>query len=89
MDISRPMPLLGGLSPQTFMRRHWQKKPLLIRAALASDATDAMLIDRSQLFALAAREEVESRLVQHTRGQWSLRHGPFVRRSLPALPPAG
>jgi 50S ribosomal protein L16 3-hydroxylase len=85
MDISRPTPLLGGLSPQTFMRRHWQKKPLLIRAAVATEATGAMLIERSQLFELAAREEVESRLVQHTRNQWSLRHGPFSRRGLPAL----
>ena len=28
------MPLLGGLSAAAFMRRHWQKKPLLVRAAM-------------------------------------------------------
>ena len=27
------LPLLGGLSPAQFMRRHWQKKPLLVRQA--------------------------------------------------------
>ena len=26
--------LLGGLSPQVFLRRHWQKRPLLVRRAL-------------------------------------------------------
>jgi 50S ribosomal protein L16 3-hydroxylase len=26
--------LLGGLSPQAFLRRHWQKRPLLVRRAL-------------------------------------------------------
>ena len=35
MDIERPTALLGGLSPAAFMRRHWQKKPLLVRGALA------------------------------------------------------
>jgi 50S ribosomal protein L16 3-hydroxylase len=82
MDITRPMPLLGGLSAQAFMRRHWQKKPLLIRQALPELAP---WLDRKQLFALAARDDVESRLVQRERGRWSLRHGPLPRRSLPSL----
>ncbi len=29
-----PTPLLGGLTPAQFMRRYWQKKPLLIRQAI-------------------------------------------------------
>jgi 50S ribosomal protein L16 3-hydroxylase len=82
MDIRRPTPLLGGLSPQAFMRRHWQKKPLLIRQALPGMAP---LLDRAQLFGLAAGGEVESRLVQQLRGRWSLRKGPLPRRSLPPL----
>jgi hypothetical protein len=32
-EIDTPTPLLGGLSPAVFMRRHWQKKPLLVRQA--------------------------------------------------------
>ena len=28
-----PREMLGGLSPAQFMRRYWQKKPLLIRNA--------------------------------------------------------
>ena len=30
MDTNNPLALLGGLTPAQFMRRHWQKKPLLI-----------------------------------------------------------
>jgi hypothetical protein len=34
MDIQQPLQLLGGLTPQQFMKRHWQKKPLLVRQAI-------------------------------------------------------
>lgn len=77
-----PLELLGGLSPATFMRRYWQKKPLLIRNAISRFSP---LLDRSALFALAAREEVESRLIVHGDQGWQLNHGPFSRRQLPAL----
>ena len=30
-SIDRPLALLGGLSPAHFMRKHWQKQPLLVR----------------------------------------------------------
>ncbi|MDH5539829.1 MAG: cupin domain-containing protein, partial [Rhizobacter sp.] len=83
MHISPESALLGGLSSQAFMRRHWQKKPLLIRAACRGVAT---VVTRQQLFELASREEVESRLVVHDDKQrWRLRHGPFGRRALPSL----
>ncbi|MBX3587972.1 MAG: cupin domain-containing protein [Ramlibacter sp.] len=60
MDIDTPLPLLGGLTPARFMQRHWQKKPLLVRQAVPGMAP---LLDRAALFAMAARDEVESRLV--------------------------
>ena len=86
MDIHQPLALLGGLSPATFMQRHWHKKPLLVRQAVPGMRP---LLDRQALFALAEREEVESRLVRLHRlrsvQQWQLRHGPFSRRALPAL----
>ena len=82
MEPDRPMALLGGLSASAFMRRHWQKKPLLVRGACA----DALpRLDRSLLFALAARDDVESRLVVRAGARWSVRHGPIARRALPAL----
>ncbi|WP_111877139.1 cupin domain-containing protein [Paracidovorax anthurii] len=82
MDPHAPLALLGGLTPAQFMRRHWQKKPLLVRQAIASFEPPVL---RPELFALAAQEGVESRLVQQKKGAWSLRHGPFARRALPPL----
>jgi 50S ribosomal protein L16 3-hydroxylase len=82
MDIQQPLPLLGGLTAAQFMRRHWQKKPLLVRQAIPQFAPPVL---RAELFALAAEEAVESRLVQLVKGAWKLRHGPFARRALPAL----
>ena len=82
MNLTLPTPLLGGLTPVTFMRRHWQKKPLLIRGAVPGGGA---LVNRAQLFALAAEEAVESRLVVHADAAWSLRHGPFKRAAIPPL----
>jgi 50S ribosomal protein L16 3-hydroxylase len=89
MDVSQPLQLLGGLSPDKFMKRHWHKKPLLIRQAIPGFKP---VLDRAALFALAAQEGVESRLViqkDAPRGGapsgWQLKHGPFARRALPAL----
>src|SRR4051794_41858431 len=81
MDPDRPMALLGGLSASIFMRRHWQKKPLLIRAALPGVLAD---IDRERLFALAAQDGVESRLVARAGRRWSGGPGPIARRALPS-----
>ncbi|MFN4118378.1 JmjC domain-containing protein [Acidovorax sp.] len=82
MDIQQPLSLLGGLTPAQFMRRHWQKKPLLVRQAIPQFSPP---VQRAELFALAAHEGVESRLVQRVKGAWKLRHGPFSRRALPSL----
>ena len=68
--------LLGGLSPAEFLATIWQRKPLLIRGAV-TDLGD--LPDRVALAALAARDDVESRLVEIVDGRWSMEHGPFDR----------
>jgi 50S ribosomal protein L16 3-hydroxylase len=86
MTISSPMPLLGGLSPQLFMRRHWQKRPLLIRQAVPGAAP---LASRAELFAMAARDDVESRLIVHQASGWTLRQGPLPRRALPRIEQRG
>jgi 50S ribosomal protein L16 3-hydroxylase len=84
MNIQEPLQLLGGISPETFMRRYWQKKPLLIRAAIPGFQP---ILERAELLDLAAQEEVESRLVAQTdaRGKsaWRFKHGPFTRKMLP------
>jgi 50S ribosomal protein L16 3-hydroxylase len=86
MDIQAATPLLGGLSPAQFMRRHWQRKPLLVRGAWKGAAPP---LARAQLFALAARDDVESRLIRRTAEGWSLRQGPLARRALPPLSEPG
>lgn len=82
MDIDQPLTLLAGLSPAQFMRRHWQKKPLLVRQAIPGFVAP---LSRAAVLALAASDAVESRLVRRREGRWLLRHGPLARRSLPAL----
>lgn len=82
MDVNQSSALLGGLSPARFMRRHWQKKPLLVRQAWPGVQPP---LARTALFELAGTEGIESRLVQHHSGQWKLRHGPLPRRALPPV----
>lgn len=85
MDVNAATPLLGGLSPAAFMRRHWQRKPLLVRQAWPDVVPP---LARAALFELAGRDGVESRLVQckGPRPQdWQVRHGPLPRRALPPL----
>ena len=44
------------------------------------------VITRDELFALAGRDDVSSRLVQKARNRYSLDHGPFRRSALARLP---
>ena len=77
-----PLTMLGGLSPTQFMRRHWQKKPMVIRGAFPGFKP---LLSRQELFAMAADESVESRLIVHKPKGWTLRHGPLARSAFPPL----
>ncbi|MBI1943773.1 MAG: cupin domain-containing protein [Betaproteobacteria bacterium] len=70
---------LGGLSPQEFLRRHWQKRPLLVRGALPGFRG---VIAKRALFALAARSDVESRLVERRDGRWQVAQGPLAASRL-------
>jgi 50S ribosomal protein L16 3-hydroxylase len=69
--------ILGGLTRAEFLRRHWQKKPLLARQALPQYGG---WLGRSELFELAARADVQSRRVTRSRGRWRVEHGPFAER---------
>ena len=86
MHVNQPLQLLGGMTPQLFMKRHWQKKPLVIRQAFPGFTP---LLNRSELFTLAAQQEVQSRLLIQNAGRakqaWQFKQGPFDRRELPAL----
>ena len=81
MNITEPLALLGNISPQTFMSRYWQKKPLLIRQAVPGFKP---LLDRAALFELAGSEDAQSRLILQTKSakqKWQLKSGPFARRA--------
>jgi 50S ribosomal protein L16 3-hydroxylase len=80
MNTEQPLPLLGGLTPSQFMKRHWQKKPLLVRNAIPGFVP---CVGRSDLVALAGEEGVESRLIIDSVKGWKMKHGPFPKRSLP------
>ena len=86
MDTHKPLALLAGLSPAQFMRRHWQKKPLLVRGAIAGFAP---LLSRTELFKLASNDMVESRLIVKNSRGWLMKNGPFAPRSLPPLKQPG
>jgi len=79
MSTDLLLELLGGLAPQTFMRRYWQREPLLIRQAIPGFRPPLSIADIRQL---VRREEVESRLIWHDAGGWNMKSGPFSR--LPA-----
>ena len=76
------MPLLGGLTASEFMHEHWQKKPLLVRRTTLEEVPR---FSRKRMFDLAARDDVESRLIVNDAGRWSVRNGPIPRHARPAI----
>lgn len=79
------MTLLGGLTPEQFLKEHWQKKPLLVRGALPDFQCP---VTPEELAGLACEEEVESRLILEKDGErpWQVEHGPFPEARFPELP---
>ncbi len=65
-----------GLTTAGFLRHYWQKKPLLLPAALPGFTSP---VSPEELAGLACEDGVESRLVLEQGGAkpWELRHGPF------------
>ncbi|GAB4474718.1 MAG: cupin domain-containing protein [Burkholderiaceae bacterium] len=81
MTAPRPLRALGKLPVEAFMRSFWQKRPLRVRQAIPAFESP---VTRARLFALAARDDVESRLVTAFGGRWRLVHGPFPARTMPS-----
>ena len=82
------MALLGELDASEFLARHWQREPLLVRAALP-EVQD--LVDGDTLAGLAGEDVVEARIVVHdpVREAWSCEHGPFEAERFARLPRSG
>ncbi|SNX28669.1 50S ribosomal protein L16 3-hydroxylase [Polynucleobacter meluiroseus] len=88
--LNEPWPLLGGNSPQQFMKRYWHKKPLLVRGAIPAfslanqiDEPLSSPISAHELFQFAADEDMEARLIRAKK--WSFTEGPFKKKDLPLL----
>jgi 50S ribosomal protein L16 3-hydroxylase len=81
--MSRP---LGQITEQSFLRDHWQKRPLLVRQAFPGFEPE---LDADDIAGLACEEFAESRLVSggFPEHDWTLEYGPFDEKRLSALPP--
>lgn len=79
-----------GMPPAQFLRDYWQKRPLLIRAALPGFESP---LSPEDLAGLACEDGVLARIVARERSvhgegrdKWTLRHGPFPEALFPTLP---
>ena len=80
--MNTSLALLGNISPAQFLAEYWQKKPLLIKQAIPHFKG---LLDANELAGLACEDEVQSRIVQFKKSQWSVKSGPFDERDFAKL----
>jgi 50S ribosomal protein L16 3-hydroxylase len=73
----------GEFDAPRFMRRYWQREPLLVRGAFPGFRDP---LSPRELLALAASPDAAARLVRRTRGRWTVKHGPFPPSQLARLP---
>lgn len=74
-NTSAAINVLGDISPAQFLKEYWQKKPLLIRAAFPDLKP---VLSAKKLFAMAKRDDVESRLICAFDQHWDMSNGPFA-----------
>ena len=74
---------LGSLGAGAFLRRHWQKKPLLMRGAFPG-FVDPLRV--REVLRLAGSADASARLVRRRGTRWSLEHGPFSPARIKQLP---
>ena len=71
---------------KTFLAKHWQTKPLLVRQAFPHFQP---LLSADELITLAGQDEVESRLIQQRTRKastnWQLDQGPFDAEDIPSI----
>ena len=72
----------GSLDVERFMRRHWQREPLLVRGAFPAFVDP---LSPAQVLALARSTEAVSRLVERRAHAWNVEHGPFPAARLRRL----
>lgn len=90
LPLDLPWALLGGNSPQQFMKAYWHKKPLLVRGAIPAFELSQKLgetlgsaISPEELFKISGDDAIESRLIK--ANPWTFSSGPFKKKSIPPL----
>lgn len=76
MRLNRKNHILGKTSVDTFLKKYWQKRPLLIRNAIENFQSP---ITEKDLFNIAQDEEAISRLIEYKQGLWQVKYGPFEK----------
>jgi 50S ribosomal protein L16 3-hydroxylase len=76
--------LLGGITPENFLASYWQRRWRLMRQAINPIANP---LNAQAILRLAARDDVQSRLIVREGSRFMLEHGPFTPRRIRALPP--
>jgi 50S ribosomal protein L16 3-hydroxylase len=81
------MSLLGRLSPSTFLREYWHRRPLLIRQALPGFRG---IVDREALVGLAMGNSISRLVIERPgrRSRWERHDGPFLHVDVERLPRA-
>jgi 50S ribosomal protein L16 3-hydroxylase len=75
--------ITGTLSPAAFLKRYWQRRPLLIKGAFPAFEDP---VSPEELAGLACEADVDARLVFTKKKTWELRSGPFEERDFTSLP---
>ena len=83
LPFNAPLALLGGITPEAFLKEYWHKKPLLVRGAIPAFTG---LLSPNELAGLACEEDVQSRLVSFSKKQWHCEQGPFEEERFAKLP---
>jgi|TARA_R110001583_G_C5619191_1_gene406116 50S ribosomal protein L16 3-hydroxylase len=74
---------LQGFDAQHFLDTAWQRKAVLIKAALPGFECP---LDGNDLAGLACEEDVDSRIIIEAKDGWELRNGPFQEADFATLP---
>lgn len=81
-----PFCLPTEISPETFLKDYWQKKPLLIKNGLPQLKG---MFEPSDILELATFDDVTARLITQVgknHNQWTLQNSPFQENDLANLP---
>ena len=79
-NMIKPLTHLSGVSVEHFMKEDWHTKPRLFKQAFPDIEA---LCDIETIEEMASDENIESRLIQHSKSGWTLEHGPF--ETLPSM----